>query len=247
MKYTKQLVSGRDIDLTEHNLGIIKQLKVDVFMGELDVIDFVKPFYLERLWKVNEVLQGETPFTFFIAFSMQQPELLSELLDYLVMLYGTDNIKLEAFYGDEVKIVIRDNNDKMFAFIDDSNFDVLCETILLICNYSEPEKKVEEEIEGDKETLELFEKYEREYEERHRNKKKSIDFEEIVREVIHEIRGTYNDVKDWTVWQLQDAYKTYMYMENERFEKSLVASGSYKVDKNNPIKRWQDQTKIIRD
>jgi hypothetical protein len=35
-------------------------------------------------------------------------------------------------------------------------------------------------------------------------------------------------------------------MENERFEKSLVASGCYKVDKNNPIKRWQDQTKLSR-
>ena len=48
MLFTKELVSGRDINLKEHNLGIIKQLKVDDFMGVIDLIDFVKPFYLER-------------------------------------------------------------------------------------------------------------------------------------------------------------------------------------------------------
>ena len=245
MKYTKQLVSGRDIDLTEHNLGVIRQLKVDDFMGELDVIDFIKPFYLERLWRANEILESGTPFTFFIAFAMQQPELLGELLDYLTMLYKTENIKLEAFYGDEVKVVVRDKDDKMFAIIDDDNFDVLCETILIICNYPEPEKKEEEVIEGDEETLKLFEKYQKEYNDKHKNKG-VVDFEEIVREVMHTKMGTYDDVKDLTIWQLQDAYKTYMYMENERFEKSLVASGCYKVDKNNPIKRWQDQTKLSR-
>ena len=245
MKYTKQLVSGRDIDLTQHNLGKIKQLKVDDFMGELDVIDFIKPFYLERLWKVNNVFEGDKSFTLFIAFSVQQPTLLDELIRYLVMLYETEKITLEAFHNDEFKITIRNDNDKMIAVIDDSNFDVLCETIMIICNYPEPVKKEEEEIEGDEETLKLFEKYEKEYQEKHKNDT-VIDFEEIVREVIHTKKGTYDDVKNLTIWQLYDAYKTYMFMENERFEKSLVASGCYKVDKNNPIRRWQDQTKLKR-
>jgi hypothetical protein len=247
MKYTKQLVSGRDIDLTQHNLGVIKQLRVDDFMGELDVIDFIKPFYLERLWKVNGLLEEGTSFTFYIAFSLQQQqgELLDELIHYLTMLYKTEKVTLEAFHNNELKVIVRDDNGKMIAVIDDSNFDVLCETIMIISNYPEPVKKEEEKIEGDEETLKLFEKYQKEYDEKHKSNK-TIEFEEIVREVIHTRKGTYEDVKNLTVWQLNDTYMTYVYMENERFEKSLVASGCYKVDKNNPIKRWQDQTKLSR-
>lgn len=244
MKHTKELVSGRDIDLTKHYLGIIKQPKVDDFMGEMDLVNFVKPFYLERSWRVNGLFKDEDiPFTLYVAYSTQQPELLDELMSCLNMLYVTGKVSLEIFDDNEIKVVVKDDEGKMTACIDDSNFDILCQTVVLICNYPEPKKQEKEKIDGDAETLALFEKYEKEYQERHKDKD-VIEFEEIVREVIHTRMCSYEDVKNLTVWQLQDAYKTYMLIENERFEKALASSGCYKVDK---IKRWQDQTKIIRD
>ena len=63
MLFTKELISGKDIDLTKYNLGIIKQPTVDMFMGNLEITEFMKPFYFERVLKVNKVLVEELPFT----------------------------------------------------------------------------------------------------------------------------------------------------------------------------------------
>lgn len=247
MLFTKELVSGRDINLKEHNLGIIKQLKVDDFMGEIDLIDFVKPFYLERYWRVNGVLdETNIPFTLFLFMSAKQEELMSQLVKYLKMLYDTDDINLVTLGEDDFKIIVKkkvDNKLQPVAFIDDSNFDFLCKVVTLILSYEDPKPEKKEEYEGaNDETLALFEKYEKEYKEK-RKKKDTIYFEEIVREVIHIRRCNYDDIKNLTVWQLQDAYKTYMYMDNNELEWNLVPSG-YDVKK---IKKWQDETKIMRD
>ena len=45
MKYPKQLVSGKDINLSKYNLGIIRQPRVDDFMDDYDLQDFIKSFY----------------------------------------------------------------------------------------------------------------------------------------------------------------------------------------------------------
>ena len=53
MKYPKEMISGKDINLTSDNLGIIKQLTIDDFMGDIDIFDFIKPFFVVRVWDVN--------------------------------------------------------------------------------------------------------------------------------------------------------------------------------------------------
>ena len=52
-KFTKELLSGKDIDLKEFNLGIIKQPKVQTFIEVVDSIEFIKPFYMVRYWNNN--------------------------------------------------------------------------------------------------------------------------------------------------------------------------------------------------
>ena len=44
MLYTKQLISGRDINMKEHLLGVIRQPIVDDFMGEYEFQDFLEVF-----------------------------------------------------------------------------------------------------------------------------------------------------------------------------------------------------------
>ena len=46
MKYPKQLVSGKDINLSKYNLGVIRQPRVDDFMDDYDLQDFIKSFYI---------------------------------------------------------------------------------------------------------------------------------------------------------------------------------------------------------
>ena len=59
MLYTKQLVSGKDINLKEHLLGVIKQPIIDDFMGDYDLEEFTKVFYIEQTWKVNGVFEND--------------------------------------------------------------------------------------------------------------------------------------------------------------------------------------------
>ena len=65
MKYPKQLVSGKDINLSKYNLGVIRQPRVDDFMDDYDLQDFIKSFYIEQSWRVNGVFDDkDLPFTF---------------------------------------------------------------------------------------------------------------------------------------------------------------------------------------
>ena len=68
MLYTKEMVSGRDIDLSEYNLGTIKQITVDDCMGAYDVQDYAQCFFMERIWRVNGYLDDyDMPFSLFCA------------------------------------------------------------------------------------------------------------------------------------------------------------------------------------
>ena len=89
-----------------------------------------------------------------------------------------------------------------------------------------------------------FEKYKRKFQEK--KQKDANQFEEIVREVIHMRKATYNDIKNMTVFQLQDTYKTYLYMEKDNREWMMMTNPLYQPDKKNN-KTWMDETKIKRD
>lgn len=247
MLYTKELVSGRDIDLTKYDLDVIRQLRVDDLMGELDIINFIKPYYLERNWRVNGLLkENDSPFTLFLMAASKNNELLAGLIESLKLLYSTELIELKDYGNGDFKFIIKkiiDEKIQAIAFIDDSNFDVLCKTILTICYYPEPTKEEKEEIKGDPELVAMVKKAEEEYKKKHDNKN-TVHFEEIVRQVMHIRKCSYDDIKNMTVWQLQDSYKTYLYMENTEREWGLASSGNFKIKE---VKRWQDLTKIMRE
>ena len=242
MLNTKEMVSGKDIDLSKYNLGVIRQPKIDDFMGELDLIDFVKPFYMERVWRVNGLFdENDFPFTLFCASVSKNHELEILLMIALRMIY-VDLEVVVAEVDDSIKILIHDGENAI-AFIDDSNFDMLCKTVVGMMYFEEPKKTEEEKIEGDAELIAMVKKVEREYNEKHKNKSEMC-FEEKVREVIHMKNCFYDDIKNLTVWQLEDFYRSCMFMDNYNKNYQLASSGNFKIKE---IKNWQSQTKISRD
>lgn len=250
MLYTKQLVSGKDINLKEHLLGVIKQPIIDDFMGDYELEEFTKVFYIEQTWKVNGVFENNnTPFTFFLLVAKESPEILLSLYMSIELLYGINknNGSIElADFGDGIyKLKITKNNE-IIAWIGDENFDYLSQVILNICYFDtpKPNEKEEEYETDDKAILAEFEKYKRKFQEK--KQKDATQFEEIVREVIHMRKATYNDIKNMTVFQLQDTYKTYLYMEKDNREWMMMTNPLYQPDKKNN-KTWMDETKIKRD
>ena len=250
MLYTKQLVSGKDINLKEHLLGVIKQPIIDDFMGDYELEEFTKVFYIEQTWKVNGVFENDNiPFTFFLEVCKKSPEILLSLYMSIELLYGINknNGSIElADFGDGIyKLKITKNNE-IIAWIGDENFDYLSQVILNICYFDtpKPNEKEEEYETDDKAILAEFEKYKRKFQEK--KQKDATQFEEIVREVIHMRRATYNDIKNMTVFQLQDTYKTYLYMEKDNREWMMMTNPLYQPDKKNN-KTWMDETKIKRD
>ena len=250
MLYTKQLVSGKDINLKEHLLGVIKQPIIDDFMGDYELEEFTKVFYIEQTWKVNGVFENDNiPFTFFLEVCKKSPEILLSLYMSIELLYGINenNGSIElANFGDGIyKLKITKNNE-IIAWIGDENFDYLSQVILNICYFDtpKPNEKEEEYETDDKAILAEFEKYKRKFQEK--KQKDATQFEEIVREVIHMRRATYNDIKNMTVFQLQDTYKTYLYMEKDNREWMMMTNPLYQPDKKNN-KTWMDETKIKRD
>ena len=68
MLYTKQYLTGNDIDLSKYNLDVVRQIRVDEFMNdyEYDLVDFVRPFYLEQSLDLNEeIRENKVHFTYF--------------------------------------------------------------------------------------------------------------------------------------------------------------------------------------
>lgn len=241
MLNTKEMVSGKNIDLSKYNLGIIRQPKVDDFMGELDVIDFAKPFYMERLWRVNGLFdENDLPFTLFCMSVSKNPELEILLMIALRMIYVGLEVTT-AKIDDSIKILIHDD-DKAVAFIDDSNFDMLCKVVVGMMYFEEPKKTKEENIDGSEEDIALFAKYEKEYDKKHKDNNEMC-FEEKVREVIHMKNCFYDDIKNLTVWQLEDFYRSCMFMDNYNKEFQKLITGKFKMKE---VKNWQSQTKISR-
>ena len=243
MKYTKQLVSGRDIDLSEYNLGIIQQPRIKDFMEDLDPLDFLQPFFLERAWRLEGILEeNNIPFTFLCLSLLKAPHLEDFFMKALDILYRGKERKIVAIQ-EQTKILIYDNG-QVCAFIDDTNFDILCEVMLYVMYQEEPKKTTQEKIDGKQEDIEAFEKFEKEYAEKQR-KKNELCFEERVRQLIHLKNCFYENVENMTIWQFEDMYRTLNYMDSDDKTYMFASSGNFKM-KLDEMSPWQQKTKIKR-
>ena len=217
-------------------------------MGDYDLEEFAKVFYIEQTWKVNGVFKDENiPFTFLLAVSKESPDILLSLYMSIGLLYGikegNGSIELTDFGDGIYKLKITKDGENI-AWISDENFDYLSRVILNICYFDTPKPNKKEEYEtSDKDILKEFEKYEKKMEEK--KQKDATQFEEIVREVIHMKRASYNEVKNMTVFQLQDTYKTYLLMERDQRQWMMMTNPLYQPDKKDN-KTWMDETKIKR-
>lgn len=256
MLYPKKYLSGDDIDLSKYNLGKVRQIKVHEFMEDYDLIDFVKPFYLEQSLDLNEEIRNnKVHFTYFYLLSQEDTRIMSELIKSLDFLYqlNIDVDKTGNYINPEEYISIAnvENNlvlilkkDKQpFAFIDNSNFDILGKVILEMCHFDKP--KPEKEVKGDPELIEKMRKAREKYEKKH-GSKNSTSFEELVRQVMYMRKITFDEIKDWTIWQVKDVYVVETLMEVSNLNYLLASNSNYSVDLKN-IKDWKKITKLVRE
>ena len=240
MLFTKELISGKDIDLTKYNLGIIKQPTVDMFMGNLEIHEFMKPFYFERILKVNEALVEELPFTTCLMVG-RESNIGKLIIDSLMVLYGTNEID----YDENLNTILIKKDKKPIAYINDENYDMLCKTLLYVFYFDEPKpSKKEQEYEGDPELIAIVKEMEEQQRKKEREKaeKEAIHFEEYVRRVIHLKNCSYDEIKDLTIFQLKDSYYTLSAKEADQYTWMMICAGA---DIKNP-KSWQEKTKIKR-
>ena len=240
MLFTKELISGKDIDLTKYNLGIIKQPTVDMFMGNLEVHEFMKPFYFERILKVNKALVEELPFTTCLMVG-RESNIGKLIIDSLMVLYGTNEIN----YNEDLNTILIKKDKKPIAYINDENYDMLCETLLYVFYFDEPKpSEKEQKYEGDPELIAIVKEMEEQQRKKEREKaeKETVHFEEYVRRVIHLKNCSYDEIKDLTIFQLKDSYYTLIAKETDQYTWMMICAGA---DIKHP-KFWQEKTKIKR-
>lgn len=242
MKHSKALVSGKDINEKKNNLGLIRQPLVDDFMDEMDIMDFIKPFYLQQLWLVTDEFEfKENTFTYLILATSKDIKLLNNLYYSLELMYPNCKFNLTNIEN-KYTIIIKNENDKAIAFIDDSNFEVLSSVVLDMCYFKKP-KPIKKKVykDSDEELIKIMEEAEKRHAEKLKDKKSGLEFEEMVRVVMNYRKISYKEISTWSVWQLNDAYIVESLKHVEL--RDYLLAGQYKVDLKK-TKMWQKETNV---
>lgn len=242
--FTKEYVTGANLNLKEYNLGIIKQPLVDDFMYDYNFIDFVRPYYIGINLSFDKGIRDSNRLFPTFLYTLSTNKNLYDAFNIgLTMIYETDLENIKMFENEEEGVVIlinkKYNNElKPFAFISNSNFLLLCNTVLEMCSFEKPTPP--KEVVGDPEAIERFNRKEREYFAKYG--KDEVLFENTVREVMHMKNILYyRDIKDITVWQLRDLHTVESLRENEKKHFMLLCNGKSKDKK---IKSWKKETRL---
>ena len=229
MKFPKQCVSGKPLDLRKDELGIINQFTVDNFMDDYDINEFIRPFYIEQSMMLYEDIKKlNIPLLTYLSTSLgKNDELISLLFKSLRFLYRTSEVKLSEIDGEYIIIIKKDG--KGIANINDRNFHLLSDIIFETLYFEKP--KPEEKIEGSPELIKMVKEAEEKYRRKHL-KDNILTFEIMVH--------------NWTVWQLKDTFVTEIYKENKEDSYLLATGGNYKVDLKK-VKDWKKETRVVHD
>ena len=243
MKFPKQCVSGKPLDLRKDELGIINQFTVDDFMDDYDINEFIRPFYIEQSMMLYEDIKKlNIPLLTYLSTSLgKNDELISLLFKSLRFLYRTSEVKLSEIDGEYIIIVKKDGEG--IANINDRNFHLLSDIIFETLYFEKP--KPEEKIEGSPELIKMVKEAEEKYRRKHL-KDNILTFEIMVHNVIHYRNLDYQRIKNWTVWQLKDTFVTEIYKENKEDSYLLATGGNYKVDLKK-VKDWKKETRVVHD
>lgn len=243
MKFPKECVSGKPIDLREYELGIINQFTVDDFMGSIEISDFIRPFYIEQsIMQYDEIKKINAPLLTYVTTAIgKDKKLIEELLKSIAFIYKTSEVKLTEIDDSVILLVKKDG--KGIANINDKNFHLLSDIMFETLYFEKP--KPEEKLQGSPELVKMVKEAEEKYKRKHL-KDNIMTFEIMVHDVIHYRNMDYNQIKDWTVWQLKDTFMIEIYKENKQDSYLLATGGNYKVDLKK-VKDWKKETKVVHD
>jgi len=152
----------REIDLSNHNLGTIKQFstKEVIQLGEEELKNFLFPF----LFTIKE----ENIFDYLFVRDEQAQIILSALIMSLQKLYKTDECKIDLDEQKRINIIIAD------AKINNSNFNLLCSIVRDIFFLNEKQEEESRSIQVSEENKAILEEYLR-LEEEHKKEMEELN------------------------------------------------------------------------
>lgn len=222
----------REIDLSNHNLGTIKQFstKEIIQLGEEELKNFLFPF----LFTIKE----ENIFDYLFVRDEQAQIILSALIMSLQKLYKTDDYKIDLDKQQRINIIIAD------AKINNSNFNLLCSIVRDIFFLNEKQEEESRSIQVSEENKAILEEYLR-LEQEHKkemeelNKKHAKTLHQVVTIVASQCEWDYDKVLDMTYYRLINTYTSIFKIDSYTTYMQYKTSGQFDM-KNYNIKHWVD-------
>lgn len=221
---------GEDINLQKYNLGIIHQpTLLELLREEMSISDFVYPFYMAESIKKEATMEIDNVLFLLMQLDVltKDTNVLERLKKSLMLMYKTNNIEIKTNIGG---IIIDDN-----IVIDEENFQTLSKIVLEMTMTEVIIKKEKDNVQEEllKEIERRKKKFEKEY-----KVKTEMDYVDMFNLIVHMIPDiNYSTLKNWTIYQVKNTYKTL----TERYNYEIcVNAGALSKE----IKDWRSKLRI---
>lgn len=235
--YEYYYLLGLDIPLEKYGLGKIKQPKVADFLDkDVGIDNFYYPFLMndivigqaedkESIIKLKDSL-GEFTFLLMNCIQGKREDIVYQLKQSLMLLYGTNNIEITKDFTMKI-------ND---IEINNSNFNILCNTVFEMLKIDKSkfkfDVKKQEELDPITARFEMLRKKHREKV----GKKNEINFIDIINIIVHSSKFKYEDVLNFTVYQIKNTFETIS--SKDSYETMMQYKLSQKFDIKEDVKSW---------
>ena len=240
-------LSGKNIPLNNHKLGVIKQLTLNDFIDlDIEMNDFIQPFILNKKIMLNrssdidKLLEdiGDLSFLFLYEQLSKQP-IVSMLLKSLSVIYNSN------VYVDKktIAIIVEDNN----TTITDDNFNILSNVVCEMMGIDRNDIEVPEIKEEMSDIEKEFERRRQKYLEMQKGNKpkknEGYTILDIANIIIHSSDFSYDEVFNLTIYQLKNSFRVLMKKDN--YTVNLLHRISQKFDTSKEkFVHWMDEVKL---
>ena len=244
-------LSGKDIPLNNHSLGVIKQLTLNDFIDlNIEMNDFIQPFVLNKKVMLNKnsevdrILESIKDLSFlFLYEQLTKQPIITILLKSLSIIYNSDNIYVDK----KSMAIVVENSDNTITTISDDNFSILSTVVCEMMGIDRNDIDIPEPKEEMNDIEKEFERRRQKYlEMQNGNKaKKSEGYTilDIANIVIHSANFSYDEVFNMTIYQLKNSFRILMRKDN--YTVNLLHRISQKFDTSKEkFVHWTNDTRL---
>lgn len=248
-------MSGKPIDLTHLNLGVIHQPRLKDFIdNKMDVSFFSHPFLFDKYMisnkkeSVDELVKDLGKLSFLIVYNEitslayeSDEGVLDLLVNALKLLYKTDNVLVAKTIS---KIIIDGS-----IIIGDEELEFISALVveMMRIDKNDMKKRIEEQTKQAEldELMSEFERRAKKYQEKQDSKNKDFTLMDMVNVIVHSQSVVdYDRVFDMTIYQLKNSYETLI--KKESFTINLMHRISPNFKPSEELKLWEENVHIVR-